>query len=64
MLTLKALEGLKIIIAYQLLLSSVTTMSIFEKQLIKLPVRENSFRKLVFNVHAESHGHYERGRVF
>ena len=56
MLTLKALEGLKII-AYQLLLSSVTTMSIFEKQLIKLPVRENSFRKLVFNVHAESHGH-------
>ena len=49
MLMLKALEGssrsFEATIVYHLLLSSVKTFSIFEKQLIKLPAREESFRK-------------------
>ena len=49
MLTLKALEegsrSFEATIGYHLLLSGVKTISVLEKQSIKLPAREESFRK-------------------
>ena len=62
MLTLKALDGgsrsSETMIVYQLLLSSVTTMPIFEKQLIKLPAREKvSESQQACVQRAEPHGH-------